>query len=75
MSLEVRFKENVMGKKIAGWILLLLGIGWTICFTIIIVQGGVLSDRGLILQLWILASGPIVAWWGWSWLHPKKKVE
>ena len=64
-----------MGKKVIGWFLFLLGIGSTICFVIILVQGGLLSGWGLLIQLWILASGPIVAWWGWSLLHPKKKIE
>lgn len=62
-----------MVKKVMGWVLFSLGVGWTICFAIILVQGGLLSGLGLLLQLWILASGPITAYWGWSLLHPKVK--
>ena len=64
-----------MARKVIGWLLFSLGIGWTICFAIILVQGGLFSDWGLLLQLWILASGPITAYWGWSLSHPKKKVD
>ncbi len=63
-----------MVKKVIGWVLFSLGIGWAICFAIILVQGGLFSGWGLLLQLWILASGPITAWIGWGLLHPKKKV-